>query len=318
MGALAAPGLAAAQAPSQTRGPRLWISITGAACPGVAAWPEKARLAAKYGYGGVDWDFAPAKAAGLEATKALFDELKIRPTICSLPVATPFAGEDQAFRDKLPQLAEDAAFAAEVGCERMMLVMQPIGPAPKEEHRKRVRDRLSAMSEALAPSKIRLGLEFLGPQYMRSPTPPPPAPGAPPPTAPPAPRIPFIWTLPETLQLAKDSGPNIGAVLDIWHWRHSGGTIADILAADPARIVHVHLSDAKPMPAEDVRDNMRVLPGEGQADVTGFLSAVQRIGYRGAISPEPLGRFPPGFPPEEAARMSYETALAAMKTAGVI
>jgi sugar phosphate isomerase/epimerase len=89
---------------------------------------------------------------------------------------------------------------------------------------------------------------------------------------PPPPPVPFVWTLPETLRWCEASGPNIGVTLDAWHWYHSGGTVADIRAAKVSRILHVHVSDAKPMPAEDVRDNMRHLAGEGVIDLVGFLA----------------------------------------------
>src|SRR6476659_1154774 len=65
-----------------------FISLNGAVTRVVSAF-DRARLAAKVGYGGVDWDLGPAKAAGLEATKALFAELKITPTIANLPMGRP-------------------------------------------------------------------------------------------------------------------------------------------------------------------------------------------------------------------------------------
>jgi sugar phosphate isomerase/epimerase len=129
--------------------------------------------------------------------------------------------------------------------------------------------------------------------------------------------MPFIWTLPETVALAKDCGSNMGAVLDVWHWHHSGGTLQDILAAGNDRIVHVHISDAKPGPPEDVRDNQRVMPGEGSIDLVGFLQALKRIGYADGVSPEPLGRIPPEMSPEEGARLGLETTISVMKKAGV-
>ncbi|MEO8481504.1 MAG: sugar phosphate isomerase/epimerase family protein [Acidobacteriota bacterium] len=347
--ALALPAWASA---AQTTPTKMFISLNGSVSPRVGPWPDAARLAARLGYGGIDWGFAPVKAAGVDATKALFAELKIRPTIVNLPVQQPFAGDDAAFKEKLGPLADDAALAAAIGCERMMLVLSATAPLPKDEYRKIVRDRLAAIGEVLQKSNIRLGLEFLGPAYMHSPNPPPPAnpPPAPPtaaaaspaapgaPTAvpgpgapqganaggrqggrgPAGPRIPFIWTLPETVALARDSAPNVGAVLDIWHWHHSGGTIADILATDKARIVHVHLSDAKAMAPDDVRDNMRVMPGEGIIDIVGFFQALQKIGYAGGVSPEPLGRIPMDMSTEDAARLGYDTAFAVMKKAGVI
>jgi sugar phosphate isomerase/epimerase len=285
----------------------MFVSLNGSVARGVGGF-DKARLAAKVGYGGVDWDLGPAKTAGVEATKALYSELKIRPTITNLPMARPlpFSGEQAAFDQALTQLADDAAFCAAIGCQKMMVVLSPTGPLPKEQHRKIVRDRLAAISDVLQRSRLRLGLEFLGVQQFRM----GPA-GGPPPN-------PFMWTLSETVALAKESGVNIGVVLDVWHWHHSGSTIADILATEKDRIVHVHVSDAKPQPPEDVRDNQRVMPGEGSIDLTGFFQALKKIGYVDGVSPEPLGRVPADMSPEEGARLALETTLAVMKKAGVV
>lgn len=284
----------------------MFVSLNGAVTRGVSGL-DKIRLAAKLGYGGVDWDLGPAKTAGLEAMKALFSELKIRPTITNLPMARPlpFGGEQAAFQQALTQLGDDAAFCAAIGCQRMMLVLSPTGPLPKEEQRNVVRDRMAAVSEVLQKSKLRLGLEFLGVQQFRM-----GREGAPPPN-------PFIWTLPETVALAKDCGPNIGAILDVWHWHHSGGTVADILATNKDRIVHVHISDARPQPPEEVRDNQRVMPGEGSIDLVGFLQALKKIGYTDGVSPEPLGRVPAEMSAEDGAKLALETTLAVMKKAGV-
>jgi sugar phosphate isomerase/epimerase len=284
----------------------MFVSLNGSVARGVSGF-DKARLAAKVGYGGVDWDLGPAKAAGVEAAQALFAELKIKPTITNLPMARPlpFSGEQAAFEQALTQLADDAAFCAAIGCQKMMVVLSPTGPLPKEEHRKIVRDRLAAISEVLQRSKLRLGLEFLGVQQFRL-----GRAGGPPPN-------PFMWTLSETAALAKDSGANIGVVLDVWHWHHSGSTIADILATEKDRIVHVHVSDAKPQPPEDVRDNQRVMPGEGSIDLVGFFQALKKIGYVDGVSPEPLGRVPAEMSPEAGAKLALETTLAVMKRAGV-
>ena len=286
----------------------MYVSLNGSLTPGVSG-ADKIRLAAKAGYGGVDWDFGAAKTAGLEATKALFAELKIKPTITNLPMARPlpFAGEPAEFQEGLKLLADDAAFIAGVGCKKMMLVLSATSPTPKDEYRKVVVERLSKVSEVLQKANLRLGLEFLGPLYMRT--------GA---GRDGQPRTPFIWTLPETVALAKDCGPNMGAVLDVWHWHHSGGTVQDILAAGGDRIVHVHISDAKPTPPEDVRDNQRVMPGEGSIDLVGFLQALKKVGYADGVSPEPLGRVTKEMSPEEGAKLGLDTTVAVMKKAGVV
>jgi len=296
---------------SQTAAPGgpggMFVSLNGALTSGKnVAWPEFAELAARVGYGGVDWSLGPAKAAGADATSALLSRLKIRATIVNLPMMRPFAIDQPAFQQALAPLAEDAAFSAAIGCRKMMVVLSPTSPLPKDEQRRLVRDRLAAISEVLQRSNTRLGLEFLGVPSMRL-----GRPGGPP-------ANPFIWTLPETVELAKDSGPNIGAVLDVWHWHHSGGTIADILAAGSSRIVHVHVSDARQMPPEEVRDNQRVMPGEGVIDLVGFFKALRQIGYADGVSPEPLGRVTAEMSAEEAARLGLETTLAVMNKAGAI
>jgi sugar phosphate isomerase/epimerase len=313
----------------QSGGSRMFISQNGAVAPRTA-WPDSARLAARIGYGGIDWSLGPAKMAGLDATRALFAELKLQPTVVNLPMTAQVAfGPEEAFKTALGPLADDAAFVAGVGCSRMMLVLSPVSPQPKDERRILVRDRLAMIGEVLGRHKMRLGLEFLGPLCMRAEAgcgpaagAAAPARGAAPPAAaaatPPPARLPFIWTLPETVALGRDSGPNVGAVLDVWHWHHSGGTVADIVATDPARIVHVHLSDARAMAPEEVRDNMRLMPGEGIVDLTGFLRALQKIGYAGGVAPEPLGRIPMEMAPEEASKLGYETTRAAMMKAGVL
>jgi sugar phosphate isomerase/epimerase len=283
-----------------------FVSLNGALTRGVSG-ADKIRLAAATGYGGVDWDLGPAKSAGLTATQALFKDLKIRPTIVNLPMGRPlpFGGDEASFRDALKPLAEDAAFCAAVGCHKMMVVLPPSTTLPHQDQLRLVRDRFAAIGEVLQRSQIRIGLEFLGPLYFRERRPDGP------------PVTPFIWNLRETLALAKACGPNIGVILDAWHWHHSGSTTDDILAADKSRIVHLHVSDAKATPPADVRDNQRLMPGEGIIDLAGFFRALKKIGYADGVSPEPLGRIPPEMSPEEASRLALETTRSVMKKADV-
>jgi sugar phosphate isomerase/epimerase len=263
-------------------------------------WPDFVRLASKLGYGGVDVNLNAAKADGVDATRALLKELNLKPAVTNLPVQYA-AAEAATYEEGLKQLEDNAQFADAIGLNRMMVVLSPGSQMPKDERRTFLKDRLAPISEILRPSNIRLGLEFLGPLYFRTKQP-----------------HQFIWTLPETLALAKECGPNIGVVLDAWHWYHSGGTTAEIVAAGKSAIVHIHVSDAKPRPAEEVRDNQRFMPGEGEIDLIGFFQALKKIGYEDGISPEPLGRVPPEMSPEDGARLGLETTLAIMKKAGVV
>jgi sugar phosphate isomerase/epimerase len=260
-------------------------------------WKEFVRLAARLGYGGVDVNLSAARQEGAAATRSLLDGLKIKPGVASLPVR--FANPDESVvLEELKQLDDAAKFAAEIDCPRMMAVLPPSSQTPKAEFRKVIKDRVTSIAGILARSNVRLGLEFLGPLHFRTRNP-----------------HEFIWRMDEALAFAKECGSNVGLTLDAWHWHHAGATAADIIAAGKDRIVHVHVSDARKQPPEEVRDNQRVFPGEGVIDLTTFFRSLQKIGYHDAVSPEPIGRVPQEMPAEEGARLGLETTLAAMRKA---
>ena len=294
----------------------MFVSLPPWAVARNVGWPDQARIAARVGYKGIDWSLGPAKTAGVDATRALLAELAIVPTITNLPVQDPLGADDAAFAAQLPALDESAAFCQAIGATRFQFPMSAVtlGTQSKAERWAHVTKRLSAINDVIAKHDMRLGVEFLGPLMFRMRR---ARPGAPVDTTTPPP-VPFVWTLNDALALAEASGPNIGVTLDAWHWYHSGGNVADIRAAKASRIVDVHVSDAKPMPPADVRDDMRWLPGEGVIDLVGFFQALQAIGYQGGVSPEVIGpRIPKEMPPEESARIALEATTAVMKKAGV-
>jgi sugar phosphate isomerase/epimerase len=262
-------------------------------------WLEFARLAATVGFGGVDVDLGAAQAQGAPATRMLLNSLRIAPGAIGLPVS--FAGDEIAYQSGLPKLEDAAMFAAVIGCPRMVAVLPPSSATPKPEFRALLKSRLTAIAKILQASNVRLGLEFLGPLHFRT-----------------RQAHEFIWRMPEALEFSAECGPNVGLLLDAWHWHHAGATTADIVAAGKSRIVHIHVSDAKAQPPADVRDNQRLMPGEGVIDLVGFFQALKKIDYTDAVSPEPLGRVPPEMSPEDGARLGLSTTLEVMKKAGVI
>ena len=279
--------------------PGMFISLNSSLVGNKVQWPEFARLAAKIGYGGTDINLNGAMKEGLDATKTLLAETKLKPGYCNLPIQVS-RGDDEAFQKGLETLDEQVKFAAAIGCTRMISILPPGSQTPKEELRKTLQTRFAKVGETLAKYKVRCGFEFLGPLHLRQ-------------------RAPheFIWQMNEMLAFAKDCGPMYGLLLDSWHWHHAGATVDDILKAGKSAIVVVHVSDAAKLPPEEVRDNARLMPGEGVIDLIGFFKALKQIGYVDNVSPEPNGRVPKEMSAEEGAKLGYDTTRAVMLKAGI-
>jgi sugar phosphate isomerase/epimerase len=120
----------------------------------------------------------------------------------------------------------------------------------------------------------------------------------------------------DMLAFARECGPNVGLLLDSWHWHHAGATPEDIIAAGRNRIVHVHFNDSPNLPPKQIHDNQRLLPGEGVINLTGFLQALQSIHYKDALSVEVFGRTK-DMAPEAAAKAGLQSSLAVFRKAGV-
>lgn len=121
----------------------------------------------------------------------------------------------------------------------------------------------------------------------------------------------------EMLEFAKECGSNVGLLLDAWHWHHAGATPADIVAAGKDRIVHIHFDDSPDLSAEKIRDNERLMPGEGVIDLVGFLQALKKIGYTDALSVEVFGRGLKDMSPEDGARLGLRAGREVLQKAGV-
>jgi sugar phosphate isomerase/epimerase len=277
----------------------MYLSLNAVPIGGKHTWPEFARLASTTGFIGVDVMLDGAMADGVDKTRALLAELHLKPAFISLPV--DFRKDDDAFRAGLPKLEEAGPFAAAIGCPRMMTYLMSSSATPKDELRRVYKARLSECARILARSHCRLGLEFLGPLHIRKAFP-----------------NEFIWKMNEMLEFAKECGSNAGLTLDAWHWYHAGGTTADIIRAGRDRIVVVHFDDSARQAPEDVRDNQRLLPGEGVIDLTAFLLALEKIGYEDSLSVEVFGRGLKEMAPEAAARLCLESGRAVLKGAAIV
>lgn len=88
------------------------------------------------------------------------------------------------------------------------------------------------------------------------------------------------------------NAPNLGVVIDFWHFHGSGKqTPADVAKLDPALIYGVHFCDGirgvpgQPWNEEKLRD---YLPGQGEVDLQTWTDAVKATGFDGVWSAELL------------------------------
>ncbi len=84
----------------------MFVALNTALTGNKVQWPDFVRLAAKVGFGGADLNLSAAMKAGLDDTKALLAETKMRLSFCNLPVTA--TGTDEVFQRGMATL-EDAA-----------------------------------------------------------------------------------------------------------------------------------------------------------------------------------------------------------------
>lgn len=261
-------------------------------------WREFAALAHHFGYPGVDVDLGPAMKEGAEQTKDFLAGKALKPAVVGCPVN--FREDEAKFQETLKDLPEAARFAAQIGCPRMTTWVMPSFDVPKEEMWALLRARFGAIAKVLADHGLRFGLEYIGPLHLRTRA-----------------KHVLAYKLHDMLTLAREAGPNVGVLLDSWHWHHAGDTLADIEKAGKDAIIHVQVADAPKLPAEEIRDNERLFAGEGVIDMKAFFATLKKIGYADGVSPEVFGRGIKDMPLEDGVRLGYESTAKAMRAAGV-
>jgi len=157
--------------------------------------------------------------------------------------------------------------------------------------------RLGHVAGILNDNGLRLGIEYVGPKTLWASS-----------------RYPFIHSMPEMKELIAAMGrPNVGFVLDSWHWYTSGGTIADLKTLTPHDVVSVDLNDAPTgIPIDQQQDGKRELPcATGLIDTAGFLNALNSIGCDAPVRCEPFNAPLRAMPPDQA----LQATITAMKKA---
>ncbi|MER5638140.1 sugar phosphate isomerase/epimerase family protein [Kitasatospora sp. NPDC002227] len=167
----------------------------------------------------------------------------------------------------------------------------PIPPAAEVE------DRIGAVADLAAVHGLNVCVEYMG---LR--------PADPPENG--------VRTLAGTLEvLARVGRPNVGVLVDSYHWHLSGSP--SLKSIPPTMPLWVHFNDAPAgRAAQDLRDSDRVLPGEGVIDLPRLLTELDAWGWTGPLSVELKHPDLHAMAPEQAAKVAFDAAHGVLVRAG--
>lgn len=269
------------------RGMQLHLSCSAL---GIQATQQEAiDLAAANGFDAVDAD---GKYLNTLSDSALADltgylrDKKIVWAIAGLPV--DFRRDDAAFSSGMAQFPAYARGLQRAGVGKVTTYVLPRSEtltyvANFKLHAVRLRE----IARVLGDAQIRFGLEYVAPKTLWT-----------------TGRYPFVHTMAEMRELiAEIQQPNVGLVLDSWHWYHAGDTAADITALPAEAVVSVDLNDAPAgVPKSEMTDNHRELPAAtGVIDIRAFVGALETIAFHGPVRAEPFNDAVRKMAPAEAA-----------------
>lgn len=235
---------------------------------------ELIRLAAQHNFEAVT-PYPSFLVGHLQESVAALQEEGLVWGVAGLPVE--FRRNEAKLKDDLAALPRLARALSEAGGSRMSTWIMPTHAELNylknfEQHA----DRLRQVAQVLADHNIRLGLEYVGPKTLRD-----------------RDRYAFVSTLEETRELIDKIGlPNVGVVLDSFHWYTAEEGVDDILTLTNREVVGCDLNDAHPGrgPREQI-DGERELPlATGIIPAKEFLRALLKINYDGPVRVEPFNK----------------------------
>jgi 2-keto-myo-inositol isomerase len=204
------------------------------------------------------------KSHSISDLKKLFDEGGVKPLSIGCIEHITFS-DSAAYAQIRTECEELAAIAEAIACPYIVVVpgtLPPGGLSSYEviEETVRVLRELASIAER---HRVALAFEFLGQKDCSV----------------------------QTLELANEivqkvNRPNIGLVVDSFHFYVGGSTIRMIDALDPKRLFIFHINDAEDLPLDQLADAHRLLPGLGTLKLKEMIEALKRIGYDGVASVE--------------------------------
>lgn len=203
------------------------------------------------------------KARSSTELKTLFDNHSVAPYSINSIERITFRDE-RGHKNLLSECEETCRLASEIDCPYVVVVpgLLPHG-ATREDCIVESSRVLEELAEIASRFGIGLAFEFLG------------QPGC----------------SVQKLDLASEivervARPDVGLVIDTFHFYTGGSTIESIDALDPSRLFIFHINDAEELPREQLEDRHRLLPGLGILPLAEIVAALRRIGYDRVTSVE--------------------------------
>ncbi len=193
----------------------------------------------------------------------LFDQYQVTPySINSIEHIT--FRDSEGFAQLSDECEEMCAIAEQIGCPYVVVVPSPLPyEADQEEVIEESVRTLRDIAGIAQFHSVSLAFEFLG------------QPGC---------SVPTLGLANEIIRQVDK--PNVGLVLDSFHFYAGGSTLDDIYAVKPEKLYIFHINDAEDLPRPQLEDRHRLLPGLGILPLAEIVGALKKIGYEGVASIE--------------------------------
>ena len=264
-----------------------------------ATVPEALAHAQRHGFESISADSGWLAGLSESDLKRFLAEMKAKGIVwANSGLSVEFRKTDEEFQAGMKALPARAAALRSAGVTRVGTWISPASDTMTFlENLKQHGKRLGEVAAVLGDHGCRLGLEYVGPRTSWSTR-----------------RFVFVHNMREMRELIVEiNKPNVGILLDSWHWFTAQETVADLMTLKPRDIVSVDLNDAPAgIAVEQQKDNMRDVPcATGVIPVGEFLNALNKLGCDAPVRCEPFNAPLRAMAPEDA----LKTVAAAMKKA---